>query len=214
MLGVDRMLAAIALDFASTATSTGIESADEHVLQAMRSVPRDRFVPPNLRSMAWDNRALGIRCGQTISQPFIVALTSQLCAVTPGMRVLEIGTGSGYQAAVLAALGAEVWSIELEAELASEATTRLASLGYRVSVRCGDGALGWPDEAPFARIVGTAAAETVPDAWFEQLAPRGRLVTPLGPAWGEQWLVCFDKAEDGQVTRRDILPVRFVPLRH
>ena len=214
MKPVDSMIAAIVSGFAETAPRTGIDRPDPRVLNAMRSVPRDRFVPPDQRPYAWDDRALDIGYGQTISQPFVVALTTQLSDVELGTRVLEIGTGSGYQAAVLAALGAEVWSIELDEDLARDAKARFAELRIRVQVRIGDGSLGWPEEAPFARIVATASPALLPPAWLAQLLAPGRLVTPLGPVGGIQVLSVFDKDEDGRVERTDVLPVRFVPLRH
>ena len=214
------MLAAVSRHFAETARWTGLEKPDQRVLEALRRVPRDRFVPVEQRGAAWEDRPLEIGSGQTISQPFVVALLAQLCDCVQGTRVLEIGTGCGYQAAVLAALGAEVWSIELEPELAREAALRLAGLRdlegapLRIHQRTGDGALGWPEAAPFARIVATAAPVLPPPCWLEQLAAPGRLIAPLGPVGGAQMLTVIDKDEDGRLEQSRVLPVRFVPLRH
>ncbi|MGE3775291.1 MAG: protein-L-isoaspartate(D-aspartate) O-methyltransferase, partial [Gammaproteobacteria bacterium] len=161
---------------------------------------------------AYVNRPLAIGHGQTISQPFIVALMSDLLEVVPGARVLEIGTGSGYQAAVLAELGARVWTIEIVPALAASARERLARLGYeQVTVRAGDGNLGWPEEAPFDGIIVTAAGP-VPPALLEQLAPGGRLVIPIGSTGGEQQLTVITRQDDGSFEHESKLPVRFVPL--
>lgn len=214
------MLAAVSRHFAETARWTGLGKPDPRVLEAMRCIQRDRFVPVDQRAAAWEDRPLEIGSGQTISQPFVVALLAQLCDCVQGTRVLEIGTGCGYQAAVLAALGAEVWSIELEPELAREAALRLAGLRdlegapLRIHQRTGDDALGWPEAAPFARIVATAAPVLPPPCWLEQLAAPGRLIAPLGPVGGAQMLTVIDKDEDGRLEQSRVLPVRFVPLRH
>ena len=207
------LLASIIRSYAETRRWTGLAVPDKRVLEAIAAVPRDRFVPRDLQAWAFENRALDIGRGQTISQPFIVALMSELCAIEPGMRVLEIGTGSGYQAAVLAELGAEVFSVELDAELARGADFRLRELGYRVHQRTGDGALGWPEEAPFPRIVATAAGAAVPAAWLDQLAGPGRLIVPVGPEGGAQVLQLVTKDLRGDCEPRAVLPVRFVPLR-
>jgi protein-L-isoaspartate(D-aspartate) O-methyltransferase len=210
----DAMLRAVVADYRSTAVWTGLAEPSAAVLAALRRVPRDRFVPAEERGWAWHNTALSIGRGQTISQPFIVALMSDLLRLRPGDRVLEIGTGCGYQAAVLAALGAAVYSLEFDPELAREAAARLEELGYpAVLVRCGDGGDGWPEEAPFDRILATAAAPRVPEAWFAQLAPGGRLVAPVGPDPEAQELVLWRKAADGSLAERRVLRVRFVPLR-
>jgi protein-L-isoaspartate(D-aspartate) O-methyltransferase len=183
------------------------------VLAAMRRVPRDQFVPAEMRAAAFDNRPLPIGRGQTISQPFIVALMTDLLAPGAQDRVLEVGTGSGYQAAVLAGLCARVYSLERVATLAAEAQQRLAALGCdNVEVRAGNGYLGWPGQAPFDRIIVTAAAPRVPPALLDQLAPGGRLVIPLGEPWEVQHLRLFEKAADGRVNARDVLDVAFVPL--
>ncbi len=183
---------------------------DPAVLRAMRVVPRHEFVPSRVRADAHDDRPLPIGHGQTISQPYIVALMTELAAVKPGDRVLEIGTGSGYQAAVLAELGAQLYSIEIVEPLARSATETLRRLGYgRVEVHHGDGYRGWPDAAPFDAIVVTAAPPEVPPALLAQLAPGGRLVIPVGTA--EQELRLLVRTPSGIETRRSV-PVRFVPM--
>lgn len=180
------------------------------VLAAMSKVPRHEFVPVRWREEAYADHPLPIGEGQTISQPYIVALMTELAAVGPGARVLEVGTGSGYQAAVLATLGAEVWSIEIVEPLARSAQATLARLGYdRVHTRTGDGYQGWPEAAPFEAIVVTAAPPEVPAALLAQLAPGGRLVIPVGSA--EQELQVHERTADGVRVRR-ITPVRFVPM--
>ncbi|MFO1050745.1 MAG: protein-L-isoaspartate(D-aspartate) O-methyltransferase [Planctomycetota bacterium] len=211
---VDDMLASIERAYRDTASWTGLSEPSPRVLDAMRRVPRERYVPFDQRRFAYDDRALDIGRGQTISQPFIVALMTDLCAIEAGTRVLEIGTGSGYQAAILAELGAEVWSIELDEPLGRSAAHLLDELGYHIHLRIGDGRLGWPEAAPFDRIVATAAGPTLPPAWIEQLEIGGSLVAPLGPPGGDQMLELVEKQGEGQVARRVVLPVRFVPLRH
>jgi protein-L-isoaspartate(D-aspartate) O-methyltransferase len=183
---------------------------DPAVLRAMRTVPRHEFVPAGSEADAYADRPLPIGHGQTISQPYIVALMSELAAVKPGDRVLEVGTGSGYQAAVLAELGAEVHSIEIVEPLARSAAKTLRRLGYdRVEVRHGDGYRGWPEAAPFAAIVVTAAPPEVPPALMAQLAPGGRLVIPVGTV--DQELRVLVRTPSGIETRR-VVPVRFVPM--
>jgi protein-L-isoaspartate(D-aspartate) O-methyltransferase len=187
--------------------------SDSATLAAMRAVPRHQFVPQDQRAYAYLDTPLPIGHGQTISQPVVVALMTQLVRPRPGMRVLEVGTGSGYQAAVLAETGARVWTIEIFRALAEEARARLARLGYdSVTVRHGDGYAGWPERGPFDAIVVTAGADSIPPALVEQLAPGGRLVMPVGDPLADQDLVLVEKAEDGRVTSKRILPVRFVPL--
>ena len=184
--------------------------ADARVLAAMRTVPRHRFVPASQEAAAYDDRPLPIGHGQTISQPFIVAYMTEILRVSPEHTVLEIGTGSGYQAAVLAALAREVYTIEIVPELATQAAETLESLGYsNVHVRHGDGYAGWPANAPFDRIMVTAAPEQVPQPLVDQLAPGGRMVIPVGGA--EQWLTVVEKTPTGVIERRTI-PVRFVPF--
>jgi protein-L-isoaspartate(D-aspartate) O-methyltransferase len=185
---------------------------DERVLDAMAAVPRELFVPPELRVRAYDDAALPIGDGQTISQPYMVALICSLLALRGGERVLDVGTGSGYQAAVLAELGAEVHSIERIPELAAQARGALRDAGYadRVEVHVGDGTLGLPDEAPFAAIAVAAAAPGLPRSLYDQLAERGRLVVPVGPR-REQLLEVVVRSPEGPATLRSV-PCRFVPL--
>jgi protein-L-isoaspartate(D-aspartate) O-methyltransferase len=193
---------------ASQIEARGIE--DPRVLAAMRKVERHELVPAGMRAGAYADQPLPIGEGQTISQPYIVALMSELAAVKPGARVLEVGTGSGYQAAVLAELGADVYSIEIVESLATRARADLKRLGYeRVRVRHGDGYLGWPEAAPFAAIVVTAAPPEVPKALLDQLAPGGRLVVPVGTS--SQELQVHERTADG-IRVRSIIPVRFVPM--
>jgi protein-L-isoaspartate(D-aspartate) O-methyltransferase len=186
---------------------------DPRVVEAMRSVPRHRFVPDGIRAKAYADSPLPIGHGQTISQPYIVALMSQLAAVEPDMKVLEVGTGSAYQAAVLSELTPHVFTIEILQPLARRASETLDRLGYSaVRSREGDGYFGWPEEAPFDRIVVTAAAAHIPSPLVGQLRPGGRMVIPVGPRWGNQRLLVVTKDEDGKVTTESVLPVRFVPL--
>jgi protein-L-isoaspartate(D-aspartate) O-methyltransferase len=187
---------------------------DPRVLIAMGRVPRHRFVPEALASEAYGDHPLPIGSGQTISQPYIVALMTQWAQVHPGDRVLEVGTGSGYQAAVRAELTDQVFTIDLRPELARQAATRLKDLGYaRVRAKSGDGYQGWPEEAPFDAILVTAAARRVPLALESQLKEDGRLVIPLEDAYGGQTLVRFRKVQ-GKLVKEASLPVRFVPLVH
>jgi protein-L-isoaspartate(D-aspartate) O-methyltransferase len=187
--------------------------SDPRVLAAMRKVPRHEFVPEQYTEAAYEDHPLPIGHGQTISQPYIVALMTELLRVTPGSKVLEVGTGSGYQTAILAEVGAEVYSIEILAPLAAESSTRLLRLGYsNIHVKHGDGYLGWPEHAPFDAIIVTAGADHVPPPLVEQLRPNGRLVIPVGDPHGEQSLLLVQKALDGTVTTRNAGPVLFVPL--
>ena len=186
---------------------------DARVLEAMRAVPRHEFVPLPVGGDAYVDSPLPIGHGQTISQPYIVALMTELARPAPGDRVLEIGTGSGYQAAVLSRLVDRVFSVELVAPLAESAAAVLRRLGYaNVTVRNGDGYLGWPDEAPFDIIMVTAAPEAVPPALVAQLKRGGRLIVPVGPVWDVQDLQVVEKDASGKVTTRSVIPVRFVPL--
>lgn len=183
---------------------------DRGVLEAMRRVPRHLFVPADLRSHAYDDTPLPIGFGQTISQPYIVGYMTEALELSAEHRVLEIGTGSGYQAAVLATLAREVYSIEIVPELAERARRTLTEAGYdNVVVRAGNGYLGWPDYAPFDRIVVTAAPPTVPPALVEQLAVGGIMVLPVGNWFQEMTIIT--KTRDG-VTRETTIPVRFVPM--
>lgn len=184
---------------------------DPRVLAAMRKVPRHLFVDPSQRDHAYEDHPLPIAASQTISQPYIVALMTELLALDPRARVLEIGTGSGYQSAVLGELAAEVYSIEIVPDLARAAGQRLRELGYaNVTVREGDGYRGWPEHAPFDGIIVTAAPERIPQPLIDQLAAGGRMVIPVGGFFQE--LKVFTKQADGRVTEKDIIPVRFVPM--
>ena len=185
---------------------------DAAVLRAMDEVPRDLFVERPFAESAYADQALPIACGQTISQPYVVAYMTEQLGVRPEHRVLEIGTGSGYQAAVLSRLAAQVVSIERYRTLAETARARLAALGYNnVEVRVGDGLAGLPDDAPFDRIIVTAAAETIPQSLVDALAPGAVMVLPLGPHSGPQRLVKLTKGEQG-IKQEDLIGVRFVPL--
>lgn len=186
---------------------------DQTVLEAMRRVPRHEFVPELWRAAAYADRPLPIGHGQTISQPYIVALMTELIRPRPDMRVLEIGTGSGYQAAVLAEITPQVYTVEIIEPLAESARRRLERLGYRtVAVKFGDGYYGWAEHAPFDAIVVTAAADHVPPPLLEQLKPGGLMVIPLGSPFQQQWLVVVEKDEAGSVRHRTIAPVAFVPF--
>jgi protein-L-isoaspartate(D-aspartate) O-methyltransferase len=187
--------------------------SDSLTLAAMGRVPRHEFVPPDVRAYAYADTPLPIGHGQTISQPYIVAAMTQLIRPRPGKRVLEVGTGSGYQAAVLAAASCRVWTIEIFGALAREAEARLRRLGYdAVTVRHGDGYAGWPEAAPFDAVLVTAGAESIPPPLLAQLAPGGRLVMPVGDPLVDQRLVVADKDATGRITTRELDPVRFVPL--
>ena len=183
------------------------------VLDALGRVPRHCFVPEVERDFAYLNRPLSIGYGQTISQPYIVAFMTDLLKLKPGSRVLEIGTGCGYQTAVLAETGAEVYSIEIVEPLASQAAEILQTLGYyHVHVRQGDGYHGWVEHAPYDGIIVTAGASHVPQPLLDQLKPGGRMIIPLGQAYATQELLLIIKDEQGVVHRHEVLPVRFVPL--
>jgi protein-L-isoaspartate(D-aspartate) O-methyltransferase len=196
-----------------TRFETGRAALSERVLAAMTKVPRHRFVPASSEQYAHDNRPLPIGHGQTISQPFIVALMTDLLDVKPGDRVLEVGTGCGYQAAVLSELAKAVYTIEIVAPLAQEAAARLKALGYdNVTTRTGDGYAGWPEQAPYDAIMVTAGALEIPPALIAQLKPGGKLVIPVGPQWSGQDLLLVEKDAGGKTTTRKMLGVRFVPL--
>ncbi|MDZ7748376.1 MAG: protein-L-isoaspartate(D-aspartate) O-methyltransferase [Halofilum sp. (in: g-proteobacteria)] len=209
----DRMVQVIEEEARLTAGRTGRARLDARVLDAMRRVPRDAFVPADMAHHAWDNSPLPIGEGQTISQPYIVALMTDLLDPEPGDRVLEVGTGCGYQAAVLAEVVGEVWSIEFLRGLGEAARERLERLGYaNVHLRIGNGREGWPEAAPFDGILVTAGARDVPPALVEQLAPGGRLVIPVGAGRMGQELRVVTKDADGNVDEHGVLPVAFVPL--
>jgi protein-L-isoaspartate(D-aspartate) O-methyltransferase len=187
--------------------------SDQAVLRAMDEVPREYFVDAGFAESAYADQALPIACGQTISQPYVVAYMTELLEVEPHHRVLEIGTGSGYQAAVLSRVAREVVSIERYRTLADVARERIKTMGYaNVSVLVGDGMAGAPDLAPFDRIMVTAAAEEIPRVLTEQLAMGGKMVLPVGPRQGPQYIVKLSKQANGELTREDLIAVRFVPL--
>jgi protein-L-isoaspartate(D-aspartate) O-methyltransferase len=207
------MLEEIAADVRLTSESLNKEALDPRVLEAMATVPRHELVPEELRDVAYENRPLPIGHGQTISQPYIVAVMTDLLKLQPGQRALEIGTGSGYQAAILGQLGGEVYTIEIIAALGEQARRNLDRLGYKnLEVRIGDGYYGWEERAPFDAIVVTAAASHIPPPLIKQLKNGGRMVIPVGSRFMVQQLLLVEKDEAGEVTTRQILPVRFVPL--
>src|SRR5262245_5490913 len=192
---------------------TGQRTLDPRVMAVMGKTARHQFVPKDLESEAYANRPLPIGHGQTISQPYIVALMTDLLRPKSPDRVLELGTGSGYQAAVLAELVKEVYTIEIIEPLAREAGQRLKQLGFRnIEVKLGDGYFGWPEHAPFDSIIVTAAASHIPLPLVKQLKPGGRMVVPVGTSFLTQYLMLVEKQADGSVTTRQILPVAFVPL--
>jgi protein-L-isoaspartate(D-aspartate) O-methyltransferase len=187
--------------------------SDQAVLKAMDEVPREHFVAAGFAESAYADQALPIACGQTISQPYVVAYMTEQLDVGPQHRVLEIGTGSGYQAAVLSRLAREVVSIERYRTLAAAARDRIKTLGYsNVAIIVADGLAGAPDQAPFDRIIVTAAAEEVPNGLVDQLANGGRMLLPLGPRHGTQHIVKLTKSANGEVGRENLIAVRFVPL--
>ena len=209
-LDMVRTIEVIARESSGGATPTTLDTA---VLDAMRRVPRHAFVPAAQRNLAYANRPLPIGYGQTISQPYIVALMTDLLRLGPRARTLEIGTGSGYQAAVLAELGHQVYTIEIVSGLAEQAAIRLSALGYdAVHVRQGDGYYGWPEAAPFDGIVVTAAAPQIPPPLLEQVKPGGRMVIPVGATFLVQQLMLIEKLADGSIHTEALLPVAFVPL--
>jgi protein-L-isoaspartate(D-aspartate) O-methyltransferase len=188
--------------------------ADKRVLSAMARVPRHEFVPAGQRLYAYEDRPLPIGEGQTISQPYIVALMTELLELEAGDRVLEIGTGSGYQAAILAELTPHVYTIEILPKLAQRAEQTLRRLGYgQVKVKAGDGYLGWPEHAPFNAIIVTCAPERVPEPLREQLKEGGRMVIPVGPQWTSQTLYLL-RRQGGDLEQKAVIPVRFVPMVH
>jgi protein-L-isoaspartate(D-aspartate) O-methyltransferase len=208
-----RMVAELAAMARDTGGATGRPRLSQAVMEAMATVPRHRFVPLLQEAVAYENRPLPIGEGQTISQPFLVALMTDLLDPRAGDTVLEIGTGSGYQAAVLAQLVAKVYTIEIVEPLGRQAMRLLEQLGYRnVAVRIGDGYNGWPEAAPFNSIIVTAAPAEIPRPLIDQLKPGGRMVIPAGGSSGSQYLLLVEKQPDGTATTRRTLPVRFVPL--
>jgi protein-L-isoaspartate(D-aspartate) O-methyltransferase len=196
-----------------TQRSTGRRELAPSVIEAIGSVPRHEFVPAAIRHMAYENRPLPIGEGQTISQPYIVALMTDLAELDANSVVLEIGTGSGYQAAVLGEIARHVYTIEIVEPLGRRAATILERIGYEnIDVRIGDGYRGWPEHAPFDAIIVTAAPEQIPQPLIDQLRTGGRLVVPVGPVDGVQSLRVVEKNEAGEISTTDVLPVRFVPF--
>ncbi len=183
------------------------------VLRVMGEIPRHLFVPANVREQAYEDRPVPIGYGQTISQPFIVGFMTELLDVQSQHRILEIGTGSGYQAAILSKLSKEVFTIEIVPELAQSAEALFRRLGYRnIFVRSGDGYLGWPEASPFDRIILTAAPPEIPPILIDQLKPGGRLLAPVGSSPVSQQIIMVEKTKDGKILQRAVLPVRFVPM--
>ena len=205
------MVEIIDMHFDLAGEEIGKDAPDPGLRRALLDVPRHLFVPEQLILMAYQDTPLPIGFGKTISQPFIAAVMLDLLDVEPDSRVLEVGTGLGFQAAVMADMGAQVFSVEIVEEFAEAAKARFAILGYDVQVRVGDGSRGWAEHAPFDRILVTAAAEELPAALIEQLKPGGRLVIPLGGDEIQQ-LSVVAKDENGEVTTRNIMPVRFTQL--
>lgn len=213
LAGHAAMMLDIEYEVASTRHEIGKDALDKRVMAAMAKVPREQFVPEEEQSSAFRNGPVPIGHGQTLSQPYIVALMTDLLDVRPESAILEIGTGSGYQAAVLAELVRQVYSVEIVKPLAEGASERLERLGYvNVEILQGDGYHGWPEHAPYDGIVVTAAAPEVPPALVEQLKPGARLVIPVGKPWNVQLLKVIEKRADGSVDSRNILAVAFVPL--
>jgi protein-L-isoaspartate(D-aspartate) O-methyltransferase len=208
-----RLVEEIEEEVRETSRWLGKDALDARVIKALLAVPRHEFVPADFRSMAYLNRPLPIGHAQTISQPYIIAVMTDLLTVPKDGRVLEVGTGSGYQAAILAQICASVYSIEIIGPLGDETKVRLERLGYdNIHLRIGDGFAGWPEAGPFDAIIVTAAADEVPPPLIEQLKPGRRMIIPLRSGAGGQDLVLIEKGRHGTVHREEILPVRFVPL--
>ena len=211
--GADRELMILTIENMAATAGTSHSRIDPKVLNAMRKVPRHLLVPEEVRRQAYQNIPLPIGFDQTISQPYIVALMTDLLEAKPGHKVLEVGTGSGYQAAVLAHLAAQVYTMEIVEPLAKRAADQLKALGYdNVAVRAGDGYAGWPAHAPFDRIIVTAGADHVPKPLVDQLRPGGIMVIPVGKGGNELQLTVLTKDAKGRIRKRSVLPVRFVPL--
>jgi protein-L-isoaspartate(D-aspartate) O-methyltransferase len=205
------MVEIVELHFDLTSDEIGKAAPDPALRRALMDVPRHLFVPSNLAAMAYEDSPLPIGFDKTISQPFIGALMLDLLGLEPGDRVLEVGTGIGYQAAVMAEMGAEVFSVEVVEEFAEAAESRFKALGYDIKVRVGDGSRGWPGQAPFDAILVTAAAAEVPSELFDQLKPGGRMVVPLGDGDVQQ-LTVVTKKDGGPAEAREVMPVRFTRL--
>lgn len=205
------MVEVIDIHFDLAADEIGTGKLDPHLRSALLEAPRHLFVPAQIAAAAYQDSPLPIGFDKTLSQPFIGALMLELLDVAPGDRVLEIGTGLGYQACVLAEMGAETWSVEIVEEFAEGARLRLAALGHAVEIRVGDGSRGWGEHAPFDRILVTAAAQEVPRPLLDQLAPAGRIVIPLGGK-DVQRLSVVEKEQDGTIDVRSVIPVRFTLL--
>lgn len=209
----EQMIADIESGVAFTQSMTGRDRLDPRVMEALRLVPREDFVPDDMRVSAFRDGALPVGHGQTISQPYMVALMTDLLELSADSIVLEIGTGTGYQAAILSQLARQVYSIERIPELALSAQQRLGEMGYgNVEIRCSDGYLGWPEKAPFDAIVVTAAAAEIPAALIAQLKPGGRMVIPVGLPHSHQQLVLITKDLQGETSTRDLIAVAFVPM--
>ena len=208
-----KMINDIKSEVAITRRMIGRDRLDSRVMDVMRKVPREQFVPPELKYAAFDNGPLPIGYQQTISQPYIVALMTDLLQLKEDHVVLEIGTGSGYQTAILSQLCQQVYTIEVISALSVEAQRRFEKLGYdNIEARTGNGYLGWPEHAPYDGIIVTAAADHIPEAFIEQLKPGGRMVIPVGLPYRYQELVLVEKDTDGNTQMKDILGVAFVPL--
>jgi protein-L-isoaspartate(D-aspartate) O-methyltransferase len=213
MSDIERMIADIVSEVSYTRSMIGRDKLSDRVMQAMRQVPRQEFVPEALKPFAFDNGPLSIGHGQTISQPYIVALMTDLLEPQETDTILEIGTGSGYQTAILSRLVKQVYSMELIKELSEAAQERLQQRHYNnIETRVGNGYLGWPEHAPYDGIIVTAAASHIPPALVEQLKPGGRLVIPVGLPYFHQELMLVSKQQDGSTKTDSILGVAFVPL--
>ena len=208
-----QMIRTIEAQVHDTRYAIGRDHIDPRVLEVMGALPRHDFVPEDLREASYEDRPLPIGYGQTISQPLIVALMTDILNVDRTSVVLEVGTGSGYQAAVAAELARQVYTIEIIPDLARSAADRLHRLGYtNATVRVGDGYFGWPEAAPFDGIIVTAAAAHIPPPLLQQLKPGGRMAIPVGPPLGQQHLTVVERSADGRVRTRQLFPVKFVPL--
>jgi protein-L-isoaspartate(D-aspartate) O-methyltransferase len=213
MNGLQRMLEDIKMEVKSTRHLIGKDALNDRVMAAMKEVPRHKFLPADFRFLAYANGPAPIGLGQTISQPYIIALMTDLLNPKPTDSILEIGTGSGYQTAILSKLVNHVYSVEILEELSGKARRQLKKMGCtNVTVRTGDGHLGWPEHAPYDGIIVTAAATYIPEALVDQLGAGARLVIPVGVAYSYQELTVIEKKENGEIESRNILDVNFVPL--